>query len=199
MRILHVGASGTVGSAAGRALRARGHEVVSAHRESPDHPVDITDPDSIQQLLRAVGQVDALVSTAGGAPFGPWEELGREQMLAGLGNKFLGQVELVRQATEVVRTGGSFTLTTGVLGREPVRNGSVAAAVNGALEAWVRASAGELWGRFRINAVSPTVLTESREAYATAMPGYPAVPSEEVGQAFVRSVESMETGMIYVL
>jgi hypothetical protein len=71
--------------------------------------------------------------------------------------------------------------------------------VNGALEAWVRATAGELWGRFRVNVVSPTVLTESRAAYSSTMPGYPAVDGAEVGLAYVRSVESMDSGRVYVL
>lgn len=74
---------------------------------------------------------------------------------------------------------------------------SAAAATNGAIEAWVRAISGELWGRFRINAVSPTVLSESREKYAAAMPGFPAVDAADVGQAYVRSVDSVETGRIY--
>jgi NAD(P)-dependent dehydrogenase (short-subunit alcohol dehydrogenase family) len=199
MKILHVGATGTVGGAVGNALRHRGHDVISAHRSSPRHPVDITDPESIRSLLDGVGELDAVVSTAGKTPFGPWESLDRDSWQEGLGNKLLGQVELVRQATRVVRTGGSFTLISGILGREPVRTGSIAAAVNGALEAWVRATAGELWGRYRINAVSPTVLTESREAYAAVMPGYPAVDADDVGQTYVRSVESMETGQVYVL
>ncbi len=199
MRILHVGATGAVGDAVSAALDDRGHEVVKAHRSSADHPVDITEPDSIRDLLEAVGELDAVVSTAGTAPFGAWDELGREEWRAGLDSKLLGQVELVKQGTRVVRPGGSFTLITGILGREPVRSGSIAAAVNGAVEAWVRATAGELWGRYRVNAVSPTVLTESREKYAAVMPGYPVVPSHEVGQAFVRSVESMDTGRVYVL
>jgi NAD(P)-dependent dehydrogenase (short-subunit alcohol dehydrogenase family) len=199
MKILHVGATGTVGEAVGTALRDRGHEVVSAHRGSTEYPVNITDPASIGRLIDAVGQLDAVVSSAGTTPFGPWDDLGRDSLLEGLNSKFLGQVELVRQATKVVGTGGSFTVTSGILGREPIRGGSVAAAVNGALEAWVRASAGELWGRHRINAVSPTVLAPAREKYAKAMPGYPVVDSADVGQAFVRSVESMETGQVYVL
>lgn len=199
MKILHVGATGTVGEAVGAALRDRGHQVVSAHRSSEEHPVDITDPDSIARLIDDIGDLDAVVSTAGTTPFGPWDEMDRERLLAGLTSKFLGQVELVRQAAKVVRTGGSFTVTSGILGREPIRTGSVAAAVNGALEAWVRASAGELWGRFRINAVSPTVLAPSREKYAKVMPGYPVVDAADVGQAFVRSVESMESGQVYAL
>jgi NAD(P)-dependent dehydrogenase (short-subunit alcohol dehydrogenase family) len=199
VRILHVGATGTVGNAVGSALRGRGHEVIGSHRSSNDHPVDITDPTSIRRLIGEVGEVDAVVSTAGTTPFGAWDELDRESWAAGLNSKLLGQVELVRQATGIVRPGGSFTLITGILGREPIRNGSIAAAVNGALEAWVRVSAGELWGRYRINAVSPTVLTESREKYANVMPGYPTVDAADVGQAYVRSVETMETGQVYVL
>jgi hypothetical protein len=62
----------------------------------------------------------------------------------------------------------------------------------------VRARAGELWGRFRINAVSPTVLTGSREKYADVFPAFPLVDDADVGRAFVRSVESMETGQVYV-
>jgi NAD(P)-dependent dehydrogenase (short-subunit alcohol dehydrogenase family) len=199
MKILHVGATGTIGNAVSAALRDRGHEVLGAHRTSARLRVDLTDPDSISELIENVGPLDGVVATAGSTPFGAWSDLGRDELLKGLSDKFLGQVELVRQATRVVRPGGSFTLTTGILGREPIRGGSVAAAANGALEAWVQASAGELWGRFRVNAVSPTVLTESREKYADAMPGFPTVDAARVGQAFVRSVESMETGQVYKL
>jgi NAD(P)-dependent dehydrogenase (short-subunit alcohol dehydrogenase family) len=200
VRILHVGATGHVGQAAGSALRDRGHEVIAAHRGSSDHPVDITDPESISALYDAVGPgLDAVVVTAGSTPYAPWDEIGREQLQAGLDSKFLGQVEVVRQGVAHVREGGSFTLTTGILGREPVRTGSVAAAVNGALEAWVRASAGELWGRFRINVVSPTVLAVSRQDYMSVMPGFPAADDAEVGLTYVRSVESMDSGRVYVL
>ena len=200
MRILHVGATGHVGQAVGSALSRRGHEVIAAHRGSEDHPVDITDPESVRRLYAGVGPgLDAVVVTAGSTPFAPWDELGREQLEAGFGSKFLGQVEVVRQGVGFVREGGSFTLTSGILGREPIRTGSAAAAVNGALEAWVRASAGELWGRFRINVVSPTVLAGSREDYMSVMPGFPAADDTEVGLRFVRSVESMDSGMVYEL
>lgn len=199
MRILHVGASGTVGSAVTDALRSRGHEVLAAHRGSEMWPVDITDPDSVGRLVDAAGSLGAVVSTAGTTPFGAWDDLDRDAWVSGLNNKLLGQVELVRQATRAVRPGGSFTLISGILAREPIRGSSIGSAVNGALEAWVRCTAGELWGRYRINAVSPTVLTESREKYATAFPGFPVVDAADVGQAYVRSVESMETGQVYEL
>jgi NAD(P)-dependent dehydrogenase (short-subunit alcohol dehydrogenase family) len=200
VKVLQVGATGHVGAAVSAALRERGHDVVAAHRGSSEHPVDITDPNSVRALYDAIGPgLDAVVVTAGSTPYAPWDELGRDELLRGLTSKFLGQVEVVRQGVAFVREGGSFTLTSGILGREPVRTGSVAAAVNGALEAWGRASAGELWGRFRLNVVSPTVLAVSRADYMSVMPGFPAVADAEVGLTYVRSVESMDSGMVYAI
>lgn len=199
LRILHVGATGTVGEAAAAALRARGHEVIGASRSSTELPVDITDPASITALVEKVGPVEHVISTAGGVPFGAWEELDREAWEAGLGNKLLGQVEVVRRARSTLAPGGSFTLISGILAREPIRGGSIAAAVNGALEAWVKATSLEMAGAFRINIVSPTVLTESVEKYSAAMPGFPQVDGAAVGAAYVRSVESFETGQVYIL
>jgi hypothetical protein len=105
----------------------------------------------------------------------------------------------VRRARSVLAPGGSFTLISGILGREPIRGGSIAAAVTGALEAWVKATSLEMAGQFRINVVSPTVQTESVEKYSAAMPGFPAVDGAAVGAAYVRSVESFETGQVYEL
>lgn len=49
-----------------------------------------------------------------------------------------------------------------------------------------------------VNAVSPTVLSDSREnKYTSAMPGFSAVDAADVAQGYVRSVESTETGRIY--
>lgn len=198
MKILHVGA-GTIGTAATAALTGRGHEVITAHRSSSSHPVDITDATSIARLVEQVGAVDAVISSAGSAPFGAWDELGPDAWLEGLTNKLLGQVELVRAAAPTLDPGGSFTLISGILSREPIRGSSVSSAVNAALEAFVRSVAAEARDRFRINVVSPTVLTESAEKYATAFPGFPTVDGSLVGAAYVRSVESFETGRVYAV
>lgn len=199
MKILLVGATGAIGEAVHKALIERGHEVIAAHRGSPEWPVDIADPHQISALLDKAGELDAVACAAGSTPFGPWQELDRDAWMSGINSKLLGQVELVRQAAGQVRAGGSFTLITGIIGREPIRNGSVAAAINGALEAWVRATAAELGGRLRINAVSPTVLTESLGKYGKAFPGFPSVPAADVGQAYVRSIEGIDTGRIYAV
>ncbi|MGP4028678.1 short chain dehydrogenase [Actinomadura sp. 3N407] len=199
MKILLVGATGAIGGAVHAALSDRGHDVIAAHRGSREWPVDISDPAQIGDIVRRAGVLDAVACTAGSTPFGPWREMDRDAWMSGINSKLLGQVELVRQAADHVRTGGSFTLITGILAREPIRTGSVASAVNGALEAWVRASAAELWGEQRINAVSPTVLTESLGKYGEAFPGFRSVPAADVGRAFVRSIEGTDTGRIYAV
>lgn len=199
MKILLVGATGTVGQAVHKALSERGHDVIAAHRGSREWPIDIADPDQISALLDKAGTLDAVACAAGSTPLGPWEKMDRDAWLSALSGKLLGQVELMRQAAKQVRTGGSFTLITGIIGREPIRSGSVAAAINGALETWVEASAAELWGSHRINAVSPTVLTESLGKYGKAFPGFPSVSGAEVAQAYVRSIEGIDTGRIYAV
>jgi NAD(P)-dependent dehydrogenase (short-subunit alcohol dehydrogenase family) len=85
---------------------------------------------------------------------------------AGINDKLLGQIELVRQGIAHVRDGGSFTLVSGVLSDDPIPTGTVASAVNGALHAFVRAAANELPRGLRINVVSPTAFEESWGGYA---------------------------------
>ncbi len=192
MRILLVGA-GHVGRAAAGALGGR-HDIVQVTRRT-DPSVDLTDPDSIRGLLEQLGEVDAIVSTVGDVPFKPLAQLTRADFTAGFLGKVLSQVDLVRLGTPYLRDGGSFTLTTGILAREPVAAGTAAALANGAVESFVRAAATELPRGLRINAVSPTVLEEAR-AFHSAFPGFIPASAHRVGQAFVKSVEGVSTGSI---
>jgi NAD(P)-dependent dehydrogenase (short-subunit alcohol dehydrogenase family) len=194
LRVLVIGANGHVGSAAVDALRPR-HDVVGVGR-STNPAVDATDPASIGRLFEAVGEVDAIVSAIGSAPFKPLADLSRDDYLAAFTGKVLSQLDIVRIGMSHVRDGGSITLTTGVLAREPIATGAAAAVANGAIEAFVMAAAAELPRGLRINAVSPTVLEEA-ESYHEAFPGFIPVPAKVVGQAFRKSVEGVQTGRIF--
>jgi NAD(P)-dependent dehydrogenase (short-subunit alcohol dehydrogenase family) len=196
MRILLIGATGHIGSAV-RTRLEMSHEVVSVTRSS-EPAVDVTDPTSIAALFTAVGQVDAVISTIGSVPFKPLAELSRDDFLAGLTHKTLGQIEIVKQGLLYVADRGSFTLTTGVVGREVIETGAAAAAANGALEYFVPAAAAELPRGIRINAVSPTVLLEAT-VYHPSFPGFIPVPAAAVAEAYVKSVEGIQTGRIYIL
>jgi NAD(P)-dependent dehydrogenase (short-subunit alcohol dehydrogenase family) len=197
VRILVVGGSGTIGSAVVSALRDR-HEVVTASRNG-EIAVDMTDPASIEAMFDRVGDVDAVVCTAGGAPFVALTDASPADFAKGFADKLGGQINLVLRGIGRVRDGGSFTLITGVLAREPIATGAISSTVNGGLEAFVVAAATELPRGLRINAVSPSVLEESLDKYGEFFPGFVPVPAAEVARAFVKSVEGTHTGRVYTL
>jgi NAD(P)-dependent dehydrogenase (short-subunit alcohol dehydrogenase family) len=196
MKVLVIGANGLIGNGVANVLRAD-HEVIGASR-SGEVTVDITKPDSIAAMYAQVGKVDAVVSCIGKVPFKALAELGHEDYVAGMMDKAIGQVELVRQGIDYVNDGGSFTLTTGILAREPIRTGAVASLANGAVEAFVMAAAIELPRGIRINVVSPSVLVEA-ESYHPYFPGFIQVSLAEVANAYVKSVAGWSTGQVIEL
>ncbi|AIF49453.1 short chain dehydrogenase [Dyella japonica] len=198
MRILLIGASGTVGQAVAGAL-APHHELIRASRHSGDVQVDLTDMASVERMYREVGQVDAVVTAAGHVHFGDLVSTTPEQFLSGLMDKLMGQVNAVMAGIPHVRDGGSFTLTSGITAMEPIRQGTNATTVNAAIEGFVRSAATELPRGLRINAVSATLLTEALDAFGPYFPGFEAVPGERVGQVYRRSVEGVCTGRTYTI
>lgn len=198
MKIVLVGASGDIGRAAHAELSTR-HEVISVGRESDDVRADISDRASIKALYQQIGTVDAVISTAGAVHFGPLSEFTEEQFMLGFKNKVMGQVNLVLVGLDFVNDGGSFTLTSGVLDRDPVRLGTGAAAANGALGGFVKGAAIELPRGLRINVVSPGLLQVSESRYGDFFPGHERVPSDRVGRAYAKSVEGASTGQVIVV
>jgi len=196
MKVLIVGASGTIGRAVLEELGSR-HEIVTAGRSSGDINIDITSPASIQNALDTIGKLDAIVSAAGSVKFAPLEEMSDSDFEIGLKDKLMGQVNLVLLGRHSLSDGGSFTLTTGVLDRDPVRFGSSASMVNGAVNAFVRAAAIELPRGLRINSVSPGVIQESMDSFAPYFRGFEPVPAARAALAYSKSVEGHQTGQVY--
>jgi NAD(P)-dependent dehydrogenase (short-subunit alcohol dehydrogenase family) len=164
MRIIIVGATGTVGKTAVDALSDR-HEIIRVGRASGDVHMDIEDANSIRAMYQQIGKVDAVVSAIGQVYFGAVDEMSSEQFMTGIHRKLLPQVNLVLEGIKFVNDGGSFTLTSGVTNRDPIRGGSCAAAANGALDGFVIGAAVDMPRGIRINAVSPEVLEACRVAY----------------------------------
>jgi NAD(P)-dependent dehydrogenase (short-subunit alcohol dehydrogenase family) len=195
MKILVVGGSGTLGRAVAAELSQR-HEIVTAGRSSGNVTVNIADVASIHRMYREIGAVGAVACAAGNVHFGPLEALTAEEFEIGLRDKLMGQVNLVLVGREYVEPGGSFTLISGVLSKDPIRYGAPASMVNGAIESFVRAAAIEL-PQHRINAVSPTLLEESLAAYGPYFRGFEAVPAKRAALAYSKSIEGSQTGQIY--
>lgn len=194
MRTLVIGATGSIGGVVADTLHARGHEVIRASRRS-EPSVDVTDASSIRDLFARVGVVDAVVVAVGSVGFKALTDLTRDDYVAAFTKKTLAQIEVLSQALAHVRDGGSITLTSGVLAREPIATGAAAAMANGALESFVMTAAAEAPRGIRINAVSPDVLANS-PGYHSAFPGHRPVTDEEVGTAYVRAVEGIISGRV---
>ncbi|MFT7675169.1 MAG: putative NADH-flavin reductase, partial [Gammaproteobacteria bacterium] len=143
MKIIVIGSSGAVGCAALQALSVR-HEVITANRSSGDIKIDIENLDSIRSMYADVGKIDAVVSAVGHGYFGPVDGMSSEQFMKGILHKTLPQVNLVLEGMRFMNDGGSFTITSGVLNRDPIRGGASAAAANGALDSFVIGAAVEM-------------------------------------------------------
>ncbi len=111
MKVLVIGATGTIGSVVASALEAS-HRVVRASRSGP-MKVDLEDPSSLDALFREVPDLDAVVCCAASGPLVDLASAADDEVAAGMRGKLLGQVALARRAVRHLRGGGSVTLTGG--------------------------------------------------------------------------------------
>jgi NAD(P)-dependent dehydrogenase (short-subunit alcohol dehydrogenase family) len=193
MRILVVGATGTIGKAVVASLVAK-HEIIEASHHSTPLTVDISNPAAIRAMYNAVRKVDAVVSAAGQAKFAPFTALTDEDFAFSLANKLMGQVNLVRFGLDHVRDGGAFVLTSGVLARDPMVGSGAISLVNAGLEGFVRAAALEAPRGIRVNVVSPPWVTETLAKLG--MDQSIGLPAVTVAKAYVRAIEGKETGAV---
>ncbi|MCY4149807.1 MAG: short chain dehydrogenase [Gammaproteobacteria bacterium] len=188
MRILIIGARGSVGRTVVNALEDR-HDLIRAGLASGDIQVDLENLDSIRNMYRNAGNIDAVVAAIGHGHFGPVEEMTGELWMKGILHKALPQINVVLEGIPWVSDRGSFTLTSGVLNRDPIAGCASAASANGAIDGFVLGAAGDMPRGIRINSVSPGLLENSTDRYTGKFPGHEPVSSRRVGLAFTKSIE----------
>ncbi len=196
MKIIIVGGTGTIGKAVVKELSHR-HQVIIAAHQHGDVRVDITDQQSIENMYKTIGPVDAVISTTGKIHFGEFAQMKAQQYQVGLDSKLMGQVNLVLLGIAYLNDAGSFTLTSGILSHEPIRYGSSGSMINAAIDGFIRGAAIEMPRGIRINAVSPTILLESVPQYGEYFHGFEPVPAAKVALAYSKSVEGLQTGQVY--
>ena len=89
MRILLIGATGTIGKAVASALSS-GHELIRVSHSKGEYRVDLADPASIRELYRKVGRLDAVIIAAGVAKFAPFASLTDADFALSLFSGFVG-------------------------------------------------------------------------------------------------------------
>ena len=193
MKVIVVGATGTIGRAVVQAVSSR-HEVIPVSFSKSAIKVDIADKASVAQMFEATGRVDAVISAAGLAKFSPLASLTDADFALGLDNKLMGQVNLVRVGLDYVKDNGSITLTSGVLSRKPMIGSAAISLVNAGLEGFGRAAALEMPRGIRINIVSPNWVVDTLKAFN--MDPSIGTPVEVVARAYVQALEGSMNGEV---
>jgi len=193
MKIVVIGATGTIGKAVADAPARRGHEVIRASRTSAVR-VDIEDAATINALFDGTRNVDAVVCCAGGARWGPLGNLTDDDFALSLRYKLMGQVNIIRLAKEKVKEGGSITVTSGVLGTQPTPGSAAVSLVNAGLEGFVRAAGLEMTRGVRVNVVSPPWVKETLRSMK--MDESNGLAASDVAKAYVAAVEGQTNGKV---
>ncbi len=193
MKVIVIGATGTIGSAVVRAIGNR-HEVIPVSFSRSAIKVDIADRASIANMFGTTGKVDAVICAAGLAKFGPMSSLSDADFALGLDNKLMGQVNVVRSGVDHLNDNGSFTLTSGILSRTPMKGSTAISLVNSALEGFGRAAALEMPRGIRINVVSPNWVIDTLKAFN--MDPSMGTPVETVARAYVKALEGTMSGEV---
>ena len=193
-KIIVVGATGRLGRVVVSGLKD--YEVIRAGRSGPDLKIDALDFESVSDVFASVGIFDGLISCIGGTPFKTFEELTMEDFALGMSKKCFSQLNLAKAAIPFLSDNGSITLTSGIIGDEPILAGSCAAAANGALNMSVSTLAAEYAGRLRINVVSPSIIENSVEDYGMLFDGFEPTSEKRIIEAYRRTISAPISGRV---
>lgn len=187
-----IGGSSGIGLATARLCADKGWQVVIASRDpsradvnAEKHVLDITDAAASRALMDELGPLDHLVCTPSARASGPVRELDLDAARHAFETKLWGPLAAI-QAADVRE---SIVLVSGVFAWNPTPGAASTAAVNGAVEALVRALAVEL-APVRVNAACPGIIDtptwagladDQRSAMYERLSG--SLPARRVGAA----------------
>jgi NAD(P)-dependent dehydrogenase (short-subunit alcohol dehydrogenase family) len=191
MKVVVVGATGTIGAAVAKLFKQQGHEVVALSRRSSP-PVDMRSLEEIEAFYREAGEIDAIVTVAGEAAFSPLDQLTEEGIELSLASKLMGQINMVRKGLRNLRPGGVAVLTGGILAYTPAPQTAMITMINAGLEGFVRAAALEMTEERRILIVHPPWVRETAEALG--MDAAPWPPATKVAEAYLQAVQGAANG-----
>jgi NAD(P)-dependent dehydrogenase (short-subunit alcohol dehydrogenase family) len=191
MKVIVLGATGTIGNAITTLLKQKGHEVIEGSR-STNPGVNMVDPASIDAFFEQVGAVDAIISAAGEAAFVALDQLTDEHIQLSLNSKLLGQINIVRKGLSKLRPNGVAVITGGMLAYTPWPKTAMIAMVNAGLEGFVKAAALDLTEGRRSVIVHPPWVAET--AAQLGMDPSPWPNAAQTAEAYLAALEGKMNG-----
>ncbi|MFY0574211.1 SDR family NAD(P)-dependent oxidoreductase [Cystobacter fuscus] len=141
---------------AGRSQQRLDNAVERIGRAARGVVTDVADEAQVERLIDAVPRIDLLVTCAGGAVFGPVEQVPRKSWRDLFDARFFGQLSACHHAVPKMPPGSTIVLCSGVAGHAALVNYSGGAALCGAVNAMGRSLAVELAPKgIRVNVLSP--------------------------------------------
>jgi len=195
MKIMVIGASGTIGGSVVRQLQDKGYEVISVSTQNSPVTANLENKQSLEKLFEAHKDIDGVICAAGKAYAGPLATMGEEEFYKGIQSKLMGQVNLAMIAKEHLKDNGFIILTSGNLAEEAKAGSASLGLVNGAINGFVVNAALEMPRGIRLNVVSPSILAESTAKYGQS-PGRQPVPAQTVADAYLKIVSDAFNGQV---
>ncbi|NLU95381.1 short chain dehydrogenase [Chitinophaga sp. Ak27] len=161
MKILMVGAAGTIGKIVSAAMKE--HDVITVGRNTGAIMADISSAAALESLFKQVSNVNAIICTAGDSITGSLSTMNKEHFMVGIQQKLWPQINLVLSGIQCLEDNGSITLISGKMGELPAKGSSGKAFVNGAINSFVMAAAQEMPRGIRLNVISPSKVSDIGE------------------------------------
>ena len=141
---------------AGRSQLRLDNAVEKLGRGAVGIATDVADEAQVRRLIESVPRVDLLVTCAGGAMFGPVEQVPQKSWRELFDARFFGQLSACHYAVPRMPPGSAIVLCSGVAGHAALVNYAGGAGLCGAVNAMGRSLAVELAPKgIRVNVLSP--------------------------------------------
>jgi NAD(P)-dependent dehydrogenase (short-subunit alcohol dehydrogenase family) len=160
---------------------------------------DITREDEVVHLLDACPALGHIVVTAAELAYQSITAFELESARRACESKILGPLLIAKHGAPRLRAGGSLTFTSGIAAERPMPRGSMVAAVNGALNAFIRGAALEL-APVRVNALSPGwVDTELWNGFGERKAGMLAAMAERLPTGRVGTPDDLAHAAVFLM